>query len=596
MRSRAMSRDEALPFPTTVFIQTTTACTSACSFCPHREVAKENPPGRMTQALYEKIILECAGQRAVQRIIPYLMNEPLCDPDIIERVNYAKDVISHACVHLITNGQLLSEAVARSLIESRVDWVGISVHALRPDTYSAISGGTDGVQALARIDAFVEAALQERGEEFLMINVVRAPHLLDDEEVHDALAHWRGLGVRRLEYYGAPISRAGNVPGMYQIRHDQIRGCKTTWGNESLFVLHNGDVVQCCMDWRRELVLGSAFSESLEAIWNGDGRKEVLAQIRGDLPTKSTFLCKRCEDAVSAVEAKPATTAATASTTSVLGVQRAQLRRESWRALRNLMRGNRMHFARGLNYFRALEHPLAWSAVCGALPGPILDVGSGDGAFAFHLARATGRPVHLAESPAGAAQWLPHYREHIQRDRHLRRAFRRGDISLDVLSAQNIPYPNDHFSAIACISVLEHNPGTADAEAVREMVRVLRPLGRLVLSFPVAWNGFFEDGQPGTASYSKYYDRKTIEEHILVTSDLTLLQVVHFGEHDSRIGRLWNRLPIWLRACSGLPQSLMAPYLWKVYRVAHDLDGMNDTAQLHRAGVVMLVLEKCSRR
>jgi hypothetical protein len=34
-------------------------------------------------------------------------------------------------------------------------------------------------------------------------------------------------------------------------------------------ILWNGDLVTCCMDWRRARVLGNARADSLESLWHG---------------------------------------------------------------------------------------------------------------------------------------------------------------------------------------------------------------------------------------------------------------------------------------------------------------------------------------
>ena len=65
-------------------------------------------------------------------------------------------------------------------------------------------------------------------------------------------------------------------------------------------VLQSGDVVLCCMDWRREAVLGNIRSESLASIWRSDRRQEIMARVQGEQESESDFLCKRCEESINA--------------------------------------------------------------------------------------------------------------------------------------------------------------------------------------------------------------------------------------------------------------------------------------------------------
>jgi radical SAM protein with 4Fe4S-binding SPASM domain len=48
---------------------------------------------------------------------------------------------------------------------------------------------------------------------------------------------------------------------------EQIRPCELLRGK--MYVLYNGDVVLCCMDWRRQVVMGNVGEDSLEHIWKG---------------------------------------------------------------------------------------------------------------------------------------------------------------------------------------------------------------------------------------------------------------------------------------------------------------------------------------
>lgn len=60
----------------------------------------------------------------------------------------------------------------------------------------------------------------------------------------------------------------------------------------------------------------------------------------------------------------------------------------------------------------------------------------------------------------------------------------------------NMPFPDDHFGVVLCISTLEHigfdnsgygigKPEGTQEDALREMMRVLRPNGRLLVTVPV---------------------------------------------------------------------------------------------------------------
>ena len=121
---------------------------------------------------------------------------------------------------------------------------------------------------------------------------------------------------------------------------------------------------------------------------------------------------------------------------------------------------------RPLDYRRMDEcrRVLDWLA---AAPGErILDVGCGDGHYDRRMARAgaivdaiDARPDRLAL----AARWNPHPR-----------------VRLHHMQAEALRFPDRSFDKAVSICVLEHIPD--DDGAIRELYRVLRPGGRLVLS------------------------------------------------------------------------------------------------------------------
>lgn len=68
-----------------------------------------------------------------------------------------------------------------------------------------------------------------------------------------------------------------------------------------------------------------------------------------------------------------------------------------------------------------------------------------------------------------------------------------------VASAEAIPYANDTFDTILSHEVMEHVQG--DREAAREMIRVLKPGGRVVIFVPNRWYPFETHGHYWRGEY-----------------------------------------------------------------------------------------------
>ncbi|MEK7468435.1 MAG: class I SAM-dependent methyltransferase [Planctomycetota bacterium] len=139
-----------------------------------------------------------------------------------------------------------------------------------------------------------------------------------------------------------------------------------------------------------------------------------------------------------------------------------------------------LHGARGYDWFvRAFtmgrEGKLRrWALDQGALkPGSsVLDVGSGTGTL---LIAAAGRV-----GPSGNLQGVELSPEMCARARD--KAKRRGvALTITETPAEKLPFPPATFDAAFCTLVLHHMPVATQEAAIREMRRVLKPGGRIVL-------------------------------------------------------------------------------------------------------------------
>jgi len=63
-------------------------------------------------------------------------------------------------------------------------------------------------------------------------------------------------------------------------------------------ILYTGAVVMCCMDWRKEGLMGTIKTESLPRIWRTARRRRLMAMLQGEQGAPADFLCKRCEESV----------------------------------------------------------------------------------------------------------------------------------------------------------------------------------------------------------------------------------------------------------------------------------------------------------
>lgn len=128
----------------------------------------------------------------------------------------------------------------------------------------------------------------------------------------------------------------------------------------------------------------------------------------------------------------------------------------------------------------------------------VLDVGCGDGEFARR--RGTGKTVLLDGNEASCDL--------------LRKEF--GDVYHSVLP--ELPFSDQSFDVIHCSHVIEHLAPEELYRFLSESDRCLRPGGKLILSYPLLWHGFYRD-----LSHVKPYDGEAIMKYLTQTGNETIL-------------------------------------------------------------------------
>lgn len=165
---------------------------------------------------------------------------------------------------------------------------------------------------------------------------------------------------------------------------------------------------------------------------------------------------------------------------------------------------------------RYLELPWAVQAL-GARPGEhVLDLASPK-LLAVQLARAGVRVTSVDAYPAEVEAW-----------RELAGA--EPGLSFEVADGRSLPYGDGSFDRACSISVLEHVAEDGDAPALRELARVVRPGGRVVLTLPYAsraWDEWRDRPLYGSgeesAFFQRWYDDARVEALLAAVPELRLV-------------------------------------------------------------------------
>lgn len=190
----------------------------------------------------------------------------------------------------------------------------------------------------------------------------------------------------------------------------------------------------------------------------------------------------------------------------------------------------------------------------------VLEAGGGVGMYASQFRRRYTDTVHLFD---------------IELERV--RAARQDIPKSIVAAAENLPYPANYFDTILSHEVLEHV--TNDRDAAREMVRVLKPGGRIIVFVPNRWypfethghywKGHYHFGNTPLINYLPNRWRNKLAPHVRAYTKRNLwnlfeglpVALVHhsriYGGYDNIIARLgkparWVRNTLYRLECTPL--------------------------------------------
>jgi SAM-dependent methyltransferase len=153
---------------------------------------------------------------------------------------------------------------------------------------------------------------------------------------------------------------------------------------------------------------------------------------------------------------------------------RRPLRWYRWSPRRNPL----LHWSRRWEYPFAAEHVLREAARRRDGRTRVLDAGSGVTFFPFFLAQ------HL---PDGEVVCCDSNRRYVRLFRRIGQVLDAPDVWFVPSELEDLQIENDSVDAVVCLSVLEHTD--RHAEILDALRRVLRPGGRLILTFDVSLDG-----------------------------------------------------------------------------------------------------------
>ncbi|HTG81918.1 MAG TPA: radical SAM/SPASM domain-containing protein [Geobacteraceae bacterium] len=178
--------------PAKLFVETTTRCNLGCVMCVKQTDGCGMTEGEMTPALFE----------ALAPAFPYLealvlngVGEPLLNPHLEEFIRSARrHMPASGWIGFQSNGLLLTEARAHSLVEAGLDRICLSIDGASPETFRKVREGGD-LTAIGRAFAALAAAKTRCGRPEVQVGIEFVAMRSNLRELPAALRWGAGQGA-----------------------------------------------------------------------------------------------------------------------------------------------------------------------------------------------------------------------------------------------------------------------------------------------------------------------------------------------------------------------------------------------------------------
>jgi radical SAM protein with 4Fe4S-binding SPASM domain len=274
----AAGRDRAPGMPEIVQIESTNICNAKCVFCPRDDMHRKQ--GIMTVELFQKIVDEAAAL-GITHIRMHNYGEAFIDKRLVEKVRYAKDKGIKE-VGVISNGSLITEKVARGMIEAGLDAINISVDASGKEVFESTRIGLKYDKVIANIERLVRLREESgRRRPKLILSFVRQNNSADEQAF---IEHWRTIADK------VHVTDLHNWAGTLNTDSDVNYPCYRPW--LTFTVLWDGRVSLCCADFDGKNVLGNLNTSTIQEIWNAEPYRNARRQ---HLESGGPDICRACD-------------------------------------------------------------------------------------------------------------------------------------------------------------------------------------------------------------------------------------------------------------------------------------------------------------
>lgn len=254
---------KAPDLPGRILLDLRTECNLKCPMC----LLHGAPDSPEKEAAIGKMSLEAAGQildevmDAKPMIMPAMWGEPLLCRELKEHIVQAKS--RGMAVAINTNGLTLTEAMAKFMVEQKVDTVFFSFDAHTKETLQKVRG-LDKLDKIGRNLLMLLGMRERMGSIFPRIGATFTIQKANRHELDDFIDYWiKVVDVVRVGF----VYEDGRLPDV--LTPAKRTPCSKLY--ETMPIHYDGDVSICCFDSHKRAVMGNVFKDGgVKTVWHGE--------------------------------------------------------------------------------------------------------------------------------------------------------------------------------------------------------------------------------------------------------------------------------------------------------------------------------------
>jgi len=277
-------------FPTYIMFDVTNQCNSACIHCPHSVTFQnKSRPAYLDFGIYMKVIDE-SREKVTDFVRITADGEPLLHPKLLNMIDYAvKEEVGP--VGLTTNGSLMSQENAKSLAESGLFMVDISLDAIRKETYNKIRRGLSFEKVMKNIDFLLEYKAKINSPLKVMVSFVKQASNMNELKAFEE--YWEPKVDKVLIREIISNVNAIDTSDSWRSKNTQRWPCPHWF--RRIVISYDGLIKACPVDWENATAYKSIQETSIFDAWHSDSYwRNRMAHLNNTFSPGS--ICKDCND------------------------------------------------------------------------------------------------------------------------------------------------------------------------------------------------------------------------------------------------------------------------------------------------------------